>query len=98
MLTRVVLCVMATIGFAAGAAAADLPNRYRGPDMFSPAPVATWTGFYVGAQVGYAWGSDQSRIEVPGSPFSFTGPDQDTSGAVGGVHAGYNYQTRLGGF
>jgi outer membrane immunogenic protein len=63
--------------------------------MFSPLPVATWTGFYVGAQVGYAWGSDQTRIDVPGFPFSFVGPDHDTSGAVGGLHAGYNFQTGL---
>jgi outer membrane immunogenic protein len=77
---------------AAPAAAADLPGRYEGPNLFSSAPVATWTGFYVGAQVGYAWGSDQTHIDVPGFPFTFIGPDLEASGAVGGVHAGFNYQ------
>jgi outer membrane immunogenic protein len=92
---RIALCVATTLGLIATSQAADLPNRYRGPDMFSPSPVATWTGFYVGAQAGYAWGSDQTRIDVPGFPFSFVGPDHDTSGAVGGLHAGYNFQTGL---
>jgi outer membrane immunogenic protein len=93
MLKRAILCAATTIGSLASAAAADLGGRYRGPDLFSPTPVTTWTGFYVGAQVGYAWGSDQTRIDIPGFPFSFVGPDHDTSGAVGGVHAGYNFQS-----
>jgi outer membrane immunogenic protein len=92
MLRRVALSVAAVLGSVAGAAAADLPNRYRGPDLFSPAPVTTWTGFYAGAQVGYGWGSDQTEITVAGFPFSFVGPDHDTSGPLGGIHAGYNFQ------
>jgi outer membrane immunogenic protein len=86
---------LAALGSLTTAAAADLPRRYREPDMFSPAPVETWTGFYVGAQVGYAWGSDQSEIKVSGSPFTFTGANHDSSGGVGGIHGGYNYQTGL---
>src|SRR5687767_10669513 len=92
MLRRAVLCAAAVLGSVAGAAAADLPNRYRDPDMFSPAPVATWSGFYVGAQVGYGLGGDQTHVDVAGFPFSFVGPDHDMSGPVGGVHAGYNFQ------
>jgi outer membrane immunogenic protein len=92
---RLAFCVAAMVGLVATSHAADLPNRYRSPDMFSPEPVATWTGFYVGAQVGYSLGSDQTRIDVPGFPFSFVGPDHDVSGAVGGLHAGYNFQTGL---
>jgi outer membrane immunogenic protein len=86
---------LAVLGTVATAAAADLPRRYGGPDLFSPAPVSTWTGFYVGAQLGYSWGSDRSEINVPGFPLTFATGDQDTSGAVGGVHAGYNFQTGL---
>lgn len=88
-------CALAMLPLLAGAHAADLPSRYRNQDLFSPAPVATWTGFYVGAQVGYAFGSDQSDIKVPGFPFTFTSDDHDASGAVGGLHAGFNYQTGL---
>jgi outer membrane immunogenic protein len=89
LLASIALCSLST------ALAADLPRRNYAPDLFSPAPVATWSGFYAGAQVGYAWGSDQTHIDVPGFPFTFSGPDHDASGAVGGLHAGYNYQTGL---
>jgi len=95
MLTRLVLGALALLAPLASARAADLPNRYGSPDLFSPAPVATWTGFYAGAQLGYAWGSDRGEIKVPGFPFTFTNEGQDASGAVGGVHAGYNFQTGL---
>jgi outer membrane immunogenic protein len=74
--------------------AADLPSRYS-PEVFSPVPAAQWSGFYVGAQVGYAFGSDQTRIQVAGFPLTLLAPDYDTGGAVGGVHAGFNYQTGL---
>lgn len=76
----------------AGASAADLPSRYE-PNVFSPTPAANWSGFYVGAQAGYAWGSDQTQVDVAGLPFTLVAPDYDTSGFVGGVHAGFNYQT-----
>jgi outer membrane immunogenic protein len=92
---RFALSVATTLGLIATSAAADLPSRHRGPDMFSPTPVATWTGFYVGGQLGYAWGSDRSEINVPGFPFTFVSRDQELSGAVGGVHGGYNFQTGL---
>jgi outer membrane immunogenic protein len=89
---RLSACAAMVLLFNAPAGAADLPNRYDGPNLFSSAPVATWTGFYVGAQLGYAWGTDQTHIDVPGFPFTFVGPDLEASGAVGGVHAGFNYQ------
>src|SRR5215212_10648347 len=95
MFKRVVLCAWAVLAPLAGALAADLPNRYGSPDLFSPTPVTTWTGFYAGAQLGYAAGSDRSEIKVPGFPFTFTNEGHDASGAVGGLHAGYSYQTGL---
>jgi outer membrane immunogenic protein len=94
MLQRAVLIGLAILCPVVTALAADLPRRHS-PDLFSPAPVATWSGFYAGAQVGYAWGSDQTRIDVPGFPFTFSGPDHDASGTVGGAHVGYNFQTGL---
>ena len=93
---RLALSVAMALGLFASADAADLPNRYRGPEqLFSSAPASSWTGFYAGAQVGYAFGSDRSEISVPGFPFTFVGRDQDISGPVGGVHAGYNFQSGL---
>lgn len=53
------------------------------PVPVAPAPIMTgndWTGFYAGGQIGYGR-LDSSAIE----------DDDDPSGAIYGVHAGYNY-------
>lgn len=65
------------------AQAADIPMNAPPPPapIFSPAPVATWTGFYVGANVGYGWAN------VGTAAFS-----DDLSGVIGGGQIGYNYQ------
>ncbi len=55
-----------------------------------PAPVFTWTGLYVGANVGFAWNDNDVRA----APFAF-GPtrfSQTVGGFYGGVNAGYNWQ------
>lgn len=79
-------CALAFLNFAA---AADLPSRKQ-PPIVPPPPEFTWTGLYVGAQVGYAWARD------PGANLSwprvFTPTDFDSSGVIGGIHVGYNYQ------
>ena len=80
---------------AAPAFAADL-RRQQAPQ---PQPYAAvvppflWNGFYIGAQVGYAWGRDRSEEFVSATGLA-TGVDPrfSTSGALGGLHAGYNYQ------
>ncbi|AMJ60820.1 outer membrane protein [Bosea sp. PAMC 26642] len=78
---------------AGSASAADLPSR-KGP-VAAPiyAPIFTWTGFYVGANAGYAWGQiDSTNLGVigGGAPgvFGFDDPD----GFIGGGQVGYNYQ------
>ena len=70
-------------------------------DMRVKAPKATpvlpysWTGFYVGANVGYSWGraSTDFRRDEPGSiwtdAFSQT---QHLNGVIGGGQLGYNWQ------
>ncbi len=80
------------------ASAADLPMRAAPPaaPFIAAVPVFTWTGFYVGGQVGYAWGEDDTRLFVGGTPVDLgalgVSLDSDSDGFVGGVHAGYNYQ------
>lgn len=50
-------------------------------------PGFTWTGGYVGGQVGYAWGSSTADYT------SLTGSsDMDPDGWLGGVYIGYNHQ------
>ena len=49
--------------------------------MLSPAPVMTWTGFYIGVNVGYGWAN------VGSASFS-----NDLDGIIGGGQIGYNHQ------
>lgn len=51
-------------------------------------PSGSWTGLYVGAQAGYAWGEDDTANTVA---LDWDGK-HDIDGATGGVFAGYNYQ------
>ncbi len=64
------------------------------------APAPTWTGFYVGLNAGYAWGSsDPSQIASGNLPPLFLGaplappPDLSPHGFIGGGQVGYNWQT-----
>ncbi|GLK70900.1 porin family protein [Ancylobacter dichloromethanicus] len=69
---------------AAPAFAADIAQPYptKAPPMVVE-PVFTWTGFYLGANAGYAWGSGESGAEIIGL---------DPSGFLGGGQIGVNYQ------
>jgi outer membrane immunogenic protein len=70
--------------------AAGLPGSAAAADLYgSPAPYATsqnlfspdgWAGPYLGANLGYAWGSVANNPAAP-------------SGFAGGVQAGYNWQS-----
>jgi outer membrane immunogenic protein len=67
------------------AKAADLPT-VAPQDAIVSASVYDWTGFYIGAQVGYA-GGDADRVNTAGFANDF-----NIDGVVGGIHAGYNHQ------
>ena len=63
-----------------------------------PPPVFIWSGFYVGANVGYGFGNDHNQADL-GIPLSFAGlatSEPGTSvtpkGGLGGVQVGYNWQ------
>jgi outer membrane immunogenic protein len=100
---KLLLAGVAAAGLVAGAnaaSAADLPARQAPPAPFVAAiPVFTWTGFYIGAQVGYAWGDDENNFPanalvfngVTYEPFD-SGFGGDNDSFLAGVHAGYNYQ------
>jgi outer membrane immunogenic protein len=76
-----ILVAAALVMLAAPAFAAD----YRRPPQFADplvaAPLFNWTGFYVGLNGGYGWG---------------TGAGVSTSGFVGGGQLGFNYQLNGG--
>ena len=76
------------------ARATDLPPSAPPPlpvkaaPLYSPAPVATWQGFYVGLNAGWGWSTaTQNSITVPGAVYNFS-----QGGTVLGVTAGYNFQ------
>ncbi len=78
-----------------GASAADVAMPVKAPP---PAPPPfSWTGFYVGADLGGLWTDNISGRwdPLPTVPafgtFPITG-SLNTSALVGGVHAGYNWQ------
>lgn len=73
----------AALSACAAAVAADLPVKATPP----AAPVATWTGFYLGGQIGGAFGTARKDF-VQGT----TTGDFDVSGVIGGGTAGYNQQ------
>jgi outer membrane immunogenic protein len=60
-----------------------------------PPPPFTWSGVYLGGQIGYAWGKDNvswsgtdaNTLDIVGGSFG-EGP----SGVIGGAHLGWNIQ------
>jgi outer membrane immunogenic protein len=85
------LATVAAIGFAPVASAADLPTK--GPYYKAPvaAPAFSWTGFYIGGDVGYGWGTSDGTLTNSGgtSPVPYSA---DPNGIIGGGFLGYNYQ------
>lgn len=84
--------LLSTVAFAAlsGVAfAADLPST-KGAPVYEAPPAFTWTGFYVGVNVGLA-GDD---YDYTGSAFGIAagGAHLTSSGVIGGGQIGYNYQ------
>ncbi len=93
---RKILLTTAMLALPGAAAAADLLAR-RAPPVYVPAapppPVFTWTGLYVGGQVGYDFGSVGARANIAGTPIGLASSSVGANGVIGGAHVGYNYQT-----
>lgn len=66
----------------------------------SPTPAVAWTGFYIGANVGYGW--HDPTVDFTGNSFALTtyfgsgavpsGVPVDPKSVMGGLQAGYNRQ------
>ena len=67
----------------AAAFAADMPVKAR---PMTAAPAFSWTGIYVGANAGYAWGNTTGTLGTP-LPGNYS-----ISGALAGGQIGGNYQ------
>ena len=92
MIKKLLLSTVMIAALAGTAFAADLPSR-RAPPVYVPPPVIplfTWTGLYVGGQVGYEFGRSNAFASNPvlGGLASVGGKP---NGVIGGAHVGYNY-------
>jgi outer membrane immunogenic protein len=83
--------VLAGIGSTA-ALAADLGARTytKAPAMM--APVSNWSGFYIGADAGYAFNGSSSGALTNGGGLLPLPYNADLKGGLGGGFVGYNYQ------
>jgi outer membrane immunogenic protein len=100
---KVLGLVGATLLLAGPALAADLsrpPPVYKAPPL---APVFSWTGWYIGANAGYGWGSGTSPVLTPdpGDVLGFGAlaaaggnvfPSLSPKGFIGGGQIGYDWQ------
>lgn len=93
---RVALVTATLAGLASSAIAADLgaraPAPYQAPP--TPPPVFSWTGCYVGANIGGGWASNSSN-DVAGAVTGVAGADlgsHTASGFIGGGQIGCDYQ------
>jgi outer membrane immunogenic protein len=96
---KIVLASIAMIGIAtANAGAADLP--VKAPPMVPT--VTGWTGFYVGANIGYGWGrtgadliDNSTGLAIPNAILGGTIPSTyglKERGVIGGGQFGYNWR------
>jgi outer membrane immunogenic protein len=87
IMRRILLAAAAVVISSSFASAADLPARpvYKAP-VAAPVPY-TWSGCYLGGNVGGGWTHDQWQ-QTGSPPFA----DNKVSGAVGGGQFGCDYQ------
>lgn len=87
------LTTFAVIGLSAAASAADMPAAPARVYTKAPimAPAFSWTGFYIGGDVGYGWGgSTGTSTNAAGAfPLAYSA---NSTGVIGGGFLGYNYQ------
>jgi len=98
-LSAALIAAVSAAAFTQIASAADLPRK---APTAPPPPVISWTGFYVGGNVGYGWGSVKhsdlslSQTGGAGGLATLTAPANriDANGAIGGLQVGYNWQSQ----
>ncbi|UYN98253.1 MAG: porin family protein [Devosia sp.] len=86
---RLVVSILACASLCSTASAADLWTDSS--PIMSGMPASGWTGFYLGVNGGYSWGTTSNNPALPGGVV-----DNAASGWLGGLQAGYNLD--LGGF
>jgi Opacity protein and related surface antigens len=83
----ILLTAALTLGTVQAASAADLPTK---APAYAPAPSYNWAGLYVGGNVGYSWGQQNTApVALPGGTASTSA---SINGVIGGGQIGYNWQ------
>ncbi len=91
MLKRAILGVSALALLAGTASAADLAYRYPVKAEIIPVQTFSWTGFYLGGNVGWGWASNSLDYQMFAGPLVSYSMGS-SNGFLGGFQAGYNYQ------
>ncbi|MDE3745877.1 outer membrane protein [Methylobacterium radiotolerans] len=107
-MTKLLASLTAFTALTAAASAADLPRRAAPPPVFTPVPVFTWTGFYVGVNAGYGFDANSrntTNYALRGGTLA-NSPDtnavvsvnnrSNNNGFSGGAQIGYNWQLTPG--
>lgn len=95
-LTAVVLAAGASCALAADMAAPP-PPAYKAPAPIMVPVAYDWTGFYIGANIGYGWGTSDPGVVSFFQPVgtlqgTINGLPASTGGVIGGGQIGYNFQ------
>jgi outer membrane immunogenic protein len=89
---KILLAGVALASLMVPALAADLPSRKEAPVYVAPAPVFSWTGFYLGADIGASFASTSLDPVLSYNYYNWGNRSLNTSGFMGGGYLGYNYQ------
>ena len=91
---RRILAIMLATTLAGPAVAADMGLPFKAPPSYAPA--FSWSGTYVGANLGGTWGSFHmdpfSTNNVTGVVGAAAGASLSDTSLIGGFQAGYNWQ------
>jgi outer membrane immunogenic protein len=92
---RISLALAATTALTFAALGAGIQSASAAPATYN------WTGFYIGGNIGYGWGTANTTTDVPGGAFSgvaapvyssVASPSIKNHGFTGGVQIGLNQQ------
>jgi outer membrane immunogenic protein len=91
---RLVLALTAVVAFSAPALAADMAAKAPLRPAPPPAPVASWTGFWISGGFGYGMAEYQHSENNSTAPFALESLGQDAAakGWLGKIGLGYDYQ------
>ena len=87
----VIPCVALAAVVAAGiqsARAADMARPVYQPPVAVAVPIYNWSGFYLGGNIGWAFGNSSATYNPTGETW-----DVGKNGFLGGGQAGFNWQT-----